>query len=71
MKCGKATLAAISREKKKKQGWRYVMTNDDLRGLSYQPMTRQRGFKGSKFGAAGPCRRIDPKTGEVIEVLKG
>jgi hypothetical protein len=21
------------------------------------------------FGAAGPCKRIDPKTGEVIEVI--
>jgi hypothetical protein len=22
-----------------------------------------------KLGAAGPCKRIDPKTGEVIEVI--
>jgi hypothetical protein len=23
-----------------------------------------------KLGAAGPCKRIDPKTGEVIEVIE-
>ena len=68
-KCSKKLLAAIGREKRKKQGWRFT-TNDDLRGLSYQQLGRQRGFKGSTLGAASPCKRIDPKTGQVIEILK-
>jgi hypothetical protein len=32
----------------------------------------RRAYRDSKlgtFGAAGPCKRIDPKTGEVIEVI--
>jgi hypothetical protein len=28
-----------------------------------------RDSKLGKLGAAGPCKRIDPKTGEVIEVI--
>jgi hypothetical protein len=28
-----------------------------------------RDHKLGKLGAAGPCKRIDPKTGEVIEVI--
>jgi len=40
------------------------------RGLGHQSLGRQRGLRGSKFGPASPCRRIDPKTGKVIEVLR-
>ena len=36
-------------------------------------MAARRAYRDSKLGklgAAGPCKRIDPKTGEVIEVIE-
>jgi hypothetical protein len=41
-----------------------------LRGFSHTQLTRQKGLDGATFGPASDCRRIDPKTGEIIEVIK-
>ena len=43
--------------------------NSHLRGLSHVELTRQRGFKGAKFGPANEGRKLKPDEKLVIEKI--
>lgn len=60
----KATLAAIKRERQKFDD---AVGRFFLGGLSHQPMTRQRGFKGATYGAASAGRTLSAEERSAIE----
>jgi hypothetical protein len=64
MKTSKATRAAIKRERRKFDD---AVDRHFLGGLSHQPMTRQRGFKGSKTGPASAGRTLSADERAAIE----
>jgi hypothetical protein len=72
-KTSRATLAAIKREAAKHGRFsRKKVTSNEfdaklIRGLSHQTMTRQRGFKGSKFGAASDGKTLSADERAAIE----
>ena len=52
---------------KKIKAPRTVKSWQDLRGLSHQPMTNQRGFKGGKLGAASAGKRLSAAERQAVE----